>query len=42
MFFVAQQVPSTRFDVMTTTCPHPAFGHLPPQAGEGKTGARET
>ena len=28
-------------DVMATTCPHPASGHLPPQAGEGKTGARE-
>ncbi len=23
-------------DVMATTCPLPAFGHLPPQAGEGK------
>ena len=23
-------------DVMATTCPHPASGHLPPQAGEGK------
>ena len=27
-------------DVVATTCPHPASGHLPPQAGEGKAGAQ--
>ena len=24
------------FDVMAKTCPLPASGHLPPQAGEGR------
>ena len=27
-------------DVVATTCPLPAFGHLPPQAGEGKLSNR--
>ena len=28
-------------DVVATTCPLPALGHLPPQAGEGKNAEQE-